>query len=43
VRSMSGLAGKTSSPSRNDTMNIKPAENTVDKQPPVRSEGTAPL
>jgi cytochrome c oxidase cbb3-type subunit 3 len=42
VRSMSGLAGKISSPSRNDTMNVKPPENTLDELPPVRREGTPP-
>jgi cytochrome c oxidase cbb3-type subunit 3 len=39
VRSMAGLAGKTSAPSRNDTMNVKAAENTLDPQPQLRQEG----
>jgi cytochrome c oxidase cbb3-type subunit 3 len=42
VRSLSGLAGKISAPSRNDTMNVKAAENTLDRQPPIRQEGTPP-
>jgi cytochrome c oxidase cbb3-type subunit 3 len=42
VRSMAGLAGKTSAPSRNDSMNMKAAENTLDPQPPVGQEGVAP-
>ena len=41
VRSMSGLVDKTLAPSRNDTLHAKPAENRVDRQPPVAS-GTPP-
>jgi cytochrome c oxidase cbb3-type subunit III len=40
VRSMSGLTATTSAPGRNDTMNVKPPENTLDPQPPIRQEGT---
>jgi cytochrome c oxidase cbb3-type subunit 3 len=42
VRSMSGLAGKVSAPGRNDSMSVKRAENTLDRQPPVREEGKPP-
>jgi hypothetical protein len=37
---MSGLTATTSAPGRNDTMNVKPPENTLDPQPPIRQEGT---
>jgi cytochrome c oxidase cbb3-type subunit 3 len=42
VRSMSGLAGKISAPGRNDSMSTTRAENTLDRQPPVRAEGAPP-
>jgi cytochrome c oxidase cbb3-type subunit 3 len=42
VRSMSGLAGKTSSPGHNDAMNVTLPENVLDPQPPIAREGVAP-
>jgi cytochrome c oxidase cbb3-type subunit 3 len=42
VRSMSGLAGKVSAPGRNDSMKVKPAENTLAPEPPIRREGVQP-
>ncbi len=42
VRSMSGLAGKLSAPSRSDHLNVRPAENTVDPQPPTTESRPAP-
>jgi cytochrome c oxidase cbb3-type subunit 3 len=38
VRSMAGLTGHLSSPGRNDAMNVKNDENTLDPQPVVRDE-----
>jgi cytochrome c oxidase cbb3-type subunit 3 len=40
VRSMSGLAGKIEAPARDDHMAVKPAENTLDPEIPVRQEGS---
>jgi cytochrome c oxidase cbb3-type subunit 3 len=41
VRSMSGLADRSAAPSRNDALQTKPAENRMERQPPVPS-GTPP-
>jgi cytochrome c oxidase cbb3-type subunit 3 len=41
VRSMSGLVDKSAAPSRDDALQSKPAENRMDRQPPVPS-GTPP-
>lgn len=41
VRSMSGLAGKIEAPARDDHMAVKPAENTLDPEVPVRQEGSS--
>jgi hypothetical protein len=37
VRSLSGLTPKNASPSRNDAMQDKPAENRMPKPDPVRA------
>jgi cytochrome c oxidase cbb3-type subunit 3 len=41
VRSMSGLVDKTAAPARKDALQSKPAENRMDRRPPVPS-GTPP-
>jgi cytochrome c oxidase cbb3-type subunit III len=42
VRSMSGLAGKAAAPGRGDHMNVKRAENLMDRQPPRSEARPAP-
>jgi len=42
VRSMSGLAGGFWAPGRNDSMQVKPGENTVSTEAPVRAPGAPP-
>ena len=39
VRSMSGLTGGFWAPGRDDSMQVKPAENTMTTQQPVRAQG----
>jgi cytochrome c oxidase cbb3-type subunit 3 len=42
VRSMSGIAGGVWAPGRDDNMQVKPGENTVTMQSPVRAQGAPP-